>query len=96
MHQPTIPAGANGDLISHLQYMFEHSGEGDNHNAAAFANCYKRMAELIPQLIHEGCNPRIMLDYSGNLLWGFQQMGRQDILDSLRLLTCDPQLQPHV
>ena len=96
MHQPTIPAGPNGELISHLQYMYEHSGQGDNHNADAFANCYKRMVELIPQLIREGCNPRIMLDYSGNLLWGFQQMGRDDILDSLRRLTCDPQLNPHV
>ena len=33
MHQPTIPAGSDGALISHLQYMFEHQGEGDNHNA---------------------------------------------------------------
>jgi hypothetical protein len=96
MHQPTIPAGRNGELISHLQYMFEHPGEGDNHNAAAFADCYQRMAVLIPQLIQEGCDPRIMLDYSGNLLWGFQQMGRQDILDALRSLTCDPQLLSHV
>ena len=62
MHQPTIPAGTNGDLISHLQYMVEHPGEGDNHNAEPFAQCYKRLADLIPQLIAEGCNPRIMLD----------------------------------
>jgi len=96
MHQPTIPAGANGELISHLQYMFEHPGEGDNHNADPFAQCYKRLADLIPQLIAEGCNPRIMLDYSGNLLWGFEQMGRIDILDALRRLACDPALQPHV
>ena len=96
MHQPTIPAGANGELISHLQYMVEHPGEGDNHNAEPFAQCYKRLAELIPQLIGEGCNPRIMLDYSGNLLWGFEQMGRGDILDALRRLSCDPSLQPHV
>jgi hypothetical protein len=34
MHQPTIPAGTNGELISNLQYMFEHPNEGDNHNAA--------------------------------------------------------------
>lgn len=96
MHQPTIPAGTEGQVISHLQYMFDHSEEGDNHNAAAFAHCYQRMGEIIPQLIQEGCNPRIMLDYSGNLLWGFQQMGRHDILDSLKRLTCDPTLQPHV
>jgi hypothetical protein len=96
MHQPTIPAGANGELISHLQYMFEHSGEGDNHNAEPFAQCYKRLADIIPQLIREGCNPRIMLDYSGNLLWGLQQMGRHDILDALKRLACDPTLQPHV
>lgn len=96
MHQPTIPAGANGELISHLQYMVEHPGEGDNHNAEAFAHCYRRLAEIIPQLLAEGANPRIMLDYSGNLLWGFQQMGRHDILDSLHRLACDPALQPHV
>jgi hypothetical protein len=96
MHQPTIPAGANGELISHLQYMFEHPGEGDNHNAEPFAHCYKRLAEIIPQLIREGCNPRIMLDYSGTLLWGFEQMGRHDILEALQKLACDPTLQPHV
>jgi len=32
MHQPTIPAGNNGSLISNLQYMFTHQQEGDNHN----------------------------------------------------------------
>ncbi|CAI8161913.1 MAG: Uncharacterised protein [Prochlorococcus marinus str. MIT 9215] len=96
MHQPTIPAGANQELISHLQYMFEHSEEGDNHNAEPFAHCYKRLAEIIPQLIQEGCNPRIMLDYSGNLLWGVEQMGRHDILEALKFLSCDPSVQPHV
>ena len=79
MHQPTIPAGPDGALISHLQYMFDHQGEGDNHNAEPFAQCYRRLAELIPQLLAEGCSPRIMLDYSGNLLWGVGQMGRHDI-----------------
>ncbi|MBE9099238.1 glycosyl hydrolase family 57 [Vacuolonema iberomarrocanum] len=96
MHQPTVPAGVNGALISHLQYMFEHSDEGDNHNAGAFAWCYGRMGEFIPQLVHEGCNPRIMLDYSGNLLWGLVQMNREDILGNLRRITCDPQYAPHV
>ncbi|MCP9774842.1 glycosyl hydrolase family 57 [Cyanobium sp. WAJ14-Wanaka] len=96
MHQPTIPAGAHGELISHLQYMLDHPGEGDNHNAEAFANCYRRLAEILPQLIRDGCNPRIMLDYSGNLLWGIGQMGRQDIIDGLKSLACDPSLQPHV
>ena len=96
MHQPTIPAGGQGELISHLQYMVEHPGEGDNHNAEPFAQCYKRLAEIIPELIAGGCNPRIMLDYSGNLLWGFEQMGRHDILDALKRLACDPSLQPHV
>jgi hypothetical protein len=96
MHQPTIPAGAQGELISHLQWMLEHPGEGDNHNAEPFAQCYKRLAEIIPQLLAEGCRPRIMLDYSGNLLWGFEQMGRRDILEALHRLACDPVLQPHV
>ncbi len=96
MHQPTIPAGAQGELIGHLQYMSEHQGEGDNHNAEVFAWCYARMGEFIPDLVAQGCNPRIMLDYSGNLLWGLHQMGRNDILDRLKRITCDTLYQPHV
>ncbi|MBO3461356.1 glycosyl hydrolase family 57 [Aetokthonos hydrillicola Thurmond2011] len=96
MHQPTIPAGANKALISNLQYMFEHPHQGDNHNAEPFAWCYRRMGDFIPQLVSEGCNPRIMLDYSGNLLWGLQQMGRDDILNNLKRITCEPQYQPYV
>ena len=96
MHQPTIPAGANGELICNLQYMFEHQGEGDNHNAGVFAWCYSRMADWIPELVAEGKNPRIMLDYSGNLLWGLVQMGRNDIIDNLKKITCNEQYQPYV
>jgi hypothetical protein len=96
MHQPTIPAGANGELICNLQYMFEHQGEGDNHNAEVFAWCYSRMGDFIPELVSNGCNPRIMLDYSGNLLWGLAQIGRYDILDKLKKITCDPRYYLHV
>lgn len=96
MHQPTIPAGANGQLISNLQQMFEHPHDGDNHNAGVFAGCYGRMGEFIPQLVAEGCNPRIMLDYSGNLLWGLAQMNREDVLHNLKRITCESQYQPYV
>ncbi|MGK7900472.1 MAG: glycosyl hydrolase family 57 [Hormoscilla sp.] len=96
MHQPTIPAGANGELISNLQYMFEHPQEGDNHNAGPFANCYSRMGDIIPELVARGSNPRVMLDYSGNLLWGLRQMGQGDIIEKLQKITCDRAYQPHV
>ncbi|MBH8575520.1 glycosyl hydrolase family 57 [Nostocaceae cyanobacterium CENA369] len=96
MHQPTIPAGSGGSLISHLQYMFEHPNEGDNHNAGPFAYCYSRMGEFIPELVHQGCNPRVMLDYSGNLLWGLRQMGRDDVINNLKRITCDSTYQPYV
>jgi hypothetical protein len=96
MHQPTIPAGDGGKLICNLQYMFEHPHEGDNHNAEPFAYCYSRIGDFIPELVNEGCNPRIMLDYSGNLLWGLRQMGRSDILDKLKYITCDPSYQPYI
>ncbi|MES1024643.1 glycosyl hydrolase family 57 [Gloeocapsa sp. BRSZ] len=96
MHQPTIPAGVNGALMSNLQYMFEHSHEGDNHNAGPFSYCYSRMADFIPELASQGYNPRVMLDYSGNLLWGLQQMGRGDILENLKRITCDRTYQPYV
>ena len=96
MHQPTIPAGYQGQLIGNLQHMIEHPGEGDNHNAGVFAWCYSRMGDFIPQLVDKGCNPRIMLDYSGNLLWGLAQMGREDILEKLRNLACNSKYQPYV
>lgn len=96
MHQPTIPAGQNGELINNLQHMFEHPYDGDNHNAAPFAYCYSRIGDFIPELVDQGCNPRVMLDYAGTLLWGLQQMGRDDILGKLRGVTCDPKYQPYV
>jgi hypothetical protein len=95
MHQPLIPAGGSdlytATLIGNLQYMWENQGIGDNHNAPVFLWCYRRMAELIPQLVHEGKNPRVMLEYSGTLFHGLWQMGRQDVLDDLKRITCDPQ-----
>ncbi|NJO40515.1 MAG: glycosyl hydrolase family 57 [Cyanobacteria bacterium CRU_2_1] len=96
MHQPTIPAGWNGGLICNLQYMVEHPHDGDNHNAEMFAWCYSRMGNFIPELIAQGCNPRIMLDYSGNLLWGLRQMNRDDVFNTLKRITCDPDYQPYV
>jgi hypothetical protein len=96
MHQPTIPAGSQGELICNLQHMFEHPNDGDNHNAGVFAWCYSRMADFIPELVSQGCNPRVMLDYSGNLLWGLRQMGRTDILENLKRITCDRAYQPYV
>ena len=96
MHQPTVPAGPAGSYISHLQFMAEHQGEGDNHNAEPFAQCYRRLADLLPQLIAEGCNPRMMLDYSGNLLWGIGQMGRRDISGALNFLATDALMQRHI
>lgn len=96
MHQPTIPAGRKGENISNLQHMFEHPHDGDNHNASVFAWCYSRMGDFIPEIVAKGGNPRIMLDYSGNLLWGLRQMGRNDILDNLKRITCDRQYQPYV
>ena len=94
MHQPLIPAGgdnlASAEIISNLQYMMEHQGSGDNHNAPVFRWCYKRMGEFIPQLLGEGKEPRVMLDYSGTLLHGLRKMGLHDVIDSLRTITCTP------
>ena len=48
------------------------------------------MGEFIPQLLDEGKQPRVMLDYSGTLLHGLRQMGVDDVLEALRTITCDP------
>jgi Glycosyl hydrolase family 57 len=95
MHQPLIMAGG-GDLrtaaiISNLQAMTESASDEQRHNAGVFRWCYERMGEFVPQLAREGKQPRVMLDYSGTLLWGFQQMGLGDVLEKLRVVTCDPQ-----
>jgi hypothetical protein len=100
MHQPTILA-ATGDLhkaglISNLQYMLEHQHIGDNHNAPFFLQCYARMSDIIGDLTVQGRNPRIMLDYSGNLLWGLQQMGETKVLDKLSRITTDPQYYKNI
>ncbi len=93
MHQPLIPAGGDeittAKTISNLQHMMEHQNSGDNHNAPVFLQCYQRMGEIIPRLIDEGKEPRVMLEYSGTLLWGLQQMHENDLLESLRRLTND-------
>lgn len=94
MQQPLIPAGGDdlgtAELISNLQYMMQHPDIGDNHNAAVFHWCYKRMGEFIPQLVGEGKQPRVMLDYSGVLLHGLRHMGLNDVIDELKTITLDP------
>jgi hypothetical protein len=94
MHQPLIPAGGTdlhtAGIISNLQFMRDFGNDESRYNAGIFAWCYKRMGEFIPQLIHEGKQPRIMLDYSGCLLHGLRTMGHDDVIDSLRTITCDP------
>jgi hypothetical protein len=100
MHQPLIPAGGpdlrTAAIVSNLQWMLEHPDLGDNHNAPVFHWCYTRMGELIPRLLAEGSQPRIMLEYSGTLLHGLWRAGLDDVFDALRPLACDPDLRQAV
>ena len=93
MHQPTIPAGGSdlstAPLINNLQYLFNSTKDEDKHNASIFVWCYSRIADFIQELVDKGKNPRVMLDYSGNLLWGLRQMGKGDVLENLKSITCD-------
>jgi hypothetical protein len=94
MHQPLIPAGG-GDLrtarlIGNLEQMAHGGNDEQRYNADIFRWCYRRMGEIVPQLLNEGKEPRVMLDYSGTLLWGFRQMGLEDVFGNLRTITCDP------
>jgi len=93
MHQPLIIAGGDlstAEVVSNLKHMMDNPHTGDNHNASVFHWCYKRMGEFIPQLVHEGKQPRVMLDYSGCLLHGLRHMGLNDVFDNLGRITCDP------
>lgn len=94
MQQPMIPAGGpdlqSARLISNLKYMMDNQQIGDNHNAPVFHWCYKRMGEFIPQLVNEGKQPRVMLEYTGCLLHGLRDMGADDVIDALRRITVEP------
>jgi hypothetical protein len=94
MHQPLVPAGGEdlptALIIGNLQHMMEHPEGKDNHNAPVFRECYRRISELVPQLVAEGKRPRVMLDYSGCLLYGLRQMGAGDVIDALVPLAREP------
>jgi len=100
MHQPLIPAAGDhletAAVISNLKHMLNDPNTGDNHNAPVFLWCYKRMGEFIPQLVRQGKNPRVMLDYSGCLLHGLRNMMSDDVLDSLKQITLEPAYRPCV
>lgn len=97
MHQPLIPAGgpelATAPIVSNLKFMMDHPEIPDAHNAPVFRWCYQRMAEFIPQLVRDGKEPRIMLDYSGCLLHGLSNMGARDVLEALKPLATDAKYQ---
>ena len=97
MQQPLIPAGGpdlrTAEIISNLDFMM-HQG-GDSYNASVFLDCYGRIGDIVPELVHEGKHPRVMLDYSGELLFGLRRMARGEVLDRLRGITCDPHLRRH-
>lgn len=100
MHQPTIPAGP-GDLrsaalISNLQFMLEHQDIGDNHNGPVFLWCYSRMSDFIRELAGRGHHPRVMLDYSGNLLWGLNQIDGGQAIEKLKEITSGRENYKHV
>jgi hypothetical protein len=95
MHQPIIP-DADGQPMSYLQYMFEHPFEGDNHRAGTFTYCYSRIANFIIDLVNQGYRPRVMLNYSGTLLWGLRRMGRGDVLAQLTRITTEATYSPYV
>jgi hypothetical protein len=69
--------------------MLNHSDSADNYNARVFLGCYRRMGEFVPHLLDEGLQPRVMLEYSGTLLYGLRQMGAHDVLDALARITSD-------
>jgi hypothetical protein len=99
MHQPLILGDGelhSAPIIGNLQHMMEHQEVGDNHNAPVFAWCYSRSADFIRELVDAGHRPRVMLDYSGTLLFGLRQMGRGDVLENLKTVVNDARYWPCV
>ena len=93
MHQPLIPAGGDelgqARIISNLEYMRERGSDSERHDARMFHQCYRRMGELVRTSLDAGQAPRVMLEYSGTLLHGLEQMGLTDVIDELRRVTAE-------
>jgi len=91
MHQPLVPAGGDhlptAEMISNLKYMWDNQGIGDNHNAPVFHWCYKRIAKFVTDLMNDGKQPRVMLEYSGTLFHGLRHMDLGDVLEDLKYVT---------
>ncbi len=99
MHQPLIIQDGDqhtAPIIGNLQYMMERQHVHGMHDAPVFARCYTRIADFIRELVDAGRQPRIMLDYSGELLFSLRQMGRGDILDNLKSVTSNDRYWLHV
>lgn len=99
MHQPLVLGDGElgaAPLIGNLQQMMAHQHVHGNHDAPVFAWCYTRIADFIRKLVDAGRHPRVMLDYSGELLYGLRQMGRGDILDNLKSVTLQDRYWPSV
>lgn len=100
MHQPLIPAGGaelrTAGIISNLQHMLDDPGSGDNYNATVFYDCYKRIGRIVPELADKGLEPRVMLEYSGTLLWGLQKMRSEDLFEDLKKITVNPKYRRYV
>jgi hypothetical protein len=97
MHQPLILDGPDlrtARMIGNLQYMMENQQIHGNHDAPVFAWCYSRIADFIRELADAGRQPRVMLDYSGCLLFGLRQMGRGDILENLKSIAQNERYWP--
>ncbi|MEK6714997.1 MAG: glycosyl hydrolase family 57 [Candidatus Omnitrophota bacterium] len=102
MHQPTIIDTQDAahihraGLISNLQYMLEHQNIGDNHNAPVFLKCYSRISDIVQDLAAQHKNPRVMLDYSGNLFWGLAQAGEEKVLENLKAVAASDKYHRYV
>ncbi len=92
MHQPLVLD--DGDIraarvLGNLEYMMARKEQHDFHDAPAYAHCYARPADLIRELSAAGRRPRLMLDYSGELLFGLRQMGLGQALEGLKAVARD-------
>jgi len=98
MHQPIILESPNSysKLISNLWYMMENQHIGDNHNAPIFYKCYYRMSDFIKELVSQNKNPRVMLDYSGNLLWALENMESGYAIEKLKEITIDKNYNKYI
>lgn len=87
MHQPLVwlKTDKKEEMVSNLQKMILSKDQKESWDGRLIARAYKNPAKYVKILKKRGCEPRIVLDYSGILLESLEELGRKDFFEKIEV-----------